>query len=194
MKYTLEDKMTSLRAVSLAVLLYILGYALKISVLLIDILTPVISNMLIRGVAAGFTGVALSTGLLIVSVNDHSKYTPYIIAVMDAFMLLLVFDILNSSSLNDTVTLSFISFFMAFIGYQLISVFVAKYQRIKTEKEQGLSELLQAYSEKEQVFSELQQQINELKQNTCEYCEREFTSKNALNAHKGRCSNNPKNI
>lgn len=194
MNYTLEDKMTSLRAVSIAVLLYIFGYALKISVLLIEILSPIISNVGVRFIAAGFTGVALSTGLLIVSVNDQNKYTPYIIALMDAIMLLLVFNVLNSTSINETMTSSFISFFMAFIGYQLISVFVTKYKQTISEKQQAIIEINTEHSEALQKLNELKQKLSEAKQTTCQYCEKEYQSVNALNAHKGKCKKNPKNL
>lgn len=191
MNYTLEDKMTSLRAVSLAVLLYIVGYALKITVLLNDVLVPVITNIAMRYTAAAFTGIALSTGLLIVSVNEINKYTPYIISMMDAIMLLLVFDVFTSATLNETFTSVFISAFMSFIGYQLVSVFVAKYKRVKADKQQSISELELSVSEKKQTVSELEQQIATIKQNTCEYCSQEFGSPNALNAHKGRCKKKP---
>ncbi|WP_271407169.1 hypothetical protein [Tenacibaculum soleae] len=191
MNYTLEDKMTSLRAVSLAVLLYIVGYSLKITVLLNDVLAPVITNMLMRYTASAFTGIALSTGLLIVSVNEINKYTPYIISMMDAIMLLLVFDVFTSPTLTEAFTSVFISFFMAFIGYQLVSVFVAKYKQVKASKQQSISELEQLFSDKKQIVSELEQEISTLKQNTCEYCDQTFGSPNALNAHKGRCKSKP---
>ncbi|WBX78333.1 hypothetical protein PG911_08745 [Tenacibaculum ovolyticum] len=193
MSYKLEDKMTSLRAVSIAVLLYIFGYALKISVLLVEVLNPIIPNIIVKFIAAGFTGVALSTGLLIVSVNDKNKYTPYVIALMDAVMLLLVFNILNSKSINETLTSSFISFFMAFIGYQLISVFVTKYKQTISEKQQAISEINIEYSESLQELNELKRELSEVKQTTCGFCEKEYSSKNALNAHIGRCKENPKN-
>lgn len=191
MSYTLEDKMTSLRAVSLAVLLYIIGYALKITVLLNDVLVPVITNMVMRYTASAFTGIALSTGLLIVSVNEINKYTPYIISMMDAIMLLLVFNVFSSATLNETFTSVFISFFMAFIGYQLVSVFVAKYKLVKASKQQSISEAEQLISERKQKLSELEQQITRLQQNTCEYCNQGFGTPNALNAHKGRCKSKP---
>ncbi|WP_028889395.1 hypothetical protein [Tenacibaculum ovolyticum] len=193
MSYKLEDKMTSLRAVSIAVLLYIFGYALKISVLLVEVLNPIIPNIIVKFIAAGFTGIALSTGLLIVSVNDKNKYTPYVIALMDAVMLLLVFNILNSKSINETLTSSFISFFMAFIGYQLISVFVTKYKQTISEKQQAISEINIEYSESLQELNELKRELSEVKQTTCGFCEKEYSSKNALNAHIGRCKENPKN-
>ncbi|PKH51410.1 hypothetical protein CXF68_12280 [Tenacibaculum sp. Bg11-29] len=193
MSYKLEDKMTSLRAVSIAVLLYIFGYALKISVLLVEVLNPIIPNIIVKFIAAGFTGVALSTGLLIVSVNDKNKYTPYVIALMDAVMLLLVFNILNSKSINETLTSSFISFFMAFIGYQLISVFVTKYKQTISEKQQAISEINIECSESLQELNELKRELREVKQTTCGFCEKEYSSKNALNAHVGRCKENPKN-
>ncbi|WP_272152136.1 C2H2-type zinc finger protein [Tenacibaculum aiptasiae] len=194
MNYILEDKMTSLRAVSIAVLLYILGYALKISVLLIEILTPIISNTFIRLIAAGFTGLALSTGLLIVSVNDKNKYTPYVIGIMDALMLLLVFNVLNSENINETMTSCFISFFMAFIGYQLIAVFVTKYKETKSELERTISEIINQQKLKQQELIELEQELSEKKQTTCDYCGKEYKSINALNAHRGRCKQNPNNL
>ncbi|WP_271407405.1 hypothetical protein [Tenacibaculum soleae] len=194
MNYILEDKMTGLRAVSLAVLLYIVGYAIKITVLLNNVLLPVISNELMRYTASVFTSVALSTGLLIVSVNEINKYTPYIISMMDAVMLLLVFNIFTATSFYEAFTLIFISLFMAFIGYQLINVFVIKHKRLKADKQQAISEINNEYSKSLQELNDLNQKLSEAKQTTCQYCEKEYQSVNALNAHKGKCKKNPKNL
>ncbi len=194
MNYTLEDKMTSLRAVSIAVILYILGYALKLSVLLFEILTPIITNDIFRLIAAGVTGTALSSGLLIVSLSGSNKLTPYAIAFMDGLMLLMVFDVFNSSSLNDAMKSGFISFFMAFIGYQLITVFAAKYEQSKSGITQAISDIDTERSEKQQELSDLKQKLIEIQQTTCEHCQKEYQSVNALNAHKGKCKENPKNL
>ncbi|PKH52435.1 hypothetical protein CXF68_17820 [Tenacibaculum sp. Bg11-29] len=193
MNYTLEDKMTSLRAVSIAVLFYIFGYALKLSVLLFEILTPIISSTIFRLIAAGVTGTALSSGLLIVSLSGSNKLTPYAIAFMDGLMLLMVFDVFNSQLLSDAIKSGFISFFMAFIGYQLITVFAAKYEQSKSGIKQTVSEINIEYSEKQQILSDLKQELSEVKQTTCGFCEKEYSSKNALNAHVSRCKENPKN-
>ncbi|TDQ22774.1 hypothetical protein [Tenacibaculum caenipelagi] len=194
MKYTLEDKMTSLRAVSIAVLLYIFGYSLKISVLLNGILETRIPNTVVRFVTSGVMGAALSTALLIVSVIEIKKYTSYIIAIMDAIMLLLVFNVFNSNGKSELFTLVFISLFTAFIGFNLISVFVVKYQLIKSGKEQSISQLEQIESKQVLELSKIEQEIAEKKQTTCEHCLQEYGTRQALNAHKGRCIKNPKNL
>lgn len=187
MNYILEDKMTGLRAVSLAVLLYIVGYALKITVLLNDVLLPVIQNPAMRYTASVFTSIALSTGLLIVSVNEVNKYTPYIISVMDAVMLLLVFNAFTSATFSEVFRLVFISLFMAFIGYQLINVFVIKYKRLKANKQQTISDIQQILTNKQRCLNEISQKLATLKQTTCQHCNTVFGSVNALNAHKGKC-------
>lgn len=187
MNYILEDKMTGLRAVSFSVLLYIVGYAIKITVLLNSVLLPVVNNAPMRYTASVFTSVALATGLLIVSVNEINKYTPYIISVMDAIMLLLVFNIFTASSIYEAFQLIFISVFMAFIGYQLISVFVIKYKQIKANKQQSISDIERVLTDKQRDVSEISQKLAVLKQTTCEYCDTVFGSVNALNAHKGKC-------
>ncbi|PKH49520.1 hypothetical protein CXF68_01920 [Tenacibaculum sp. Bg11-29] len=194
MNYTLEDKMTSLRAVSIAVILYIVGYALKLSVLLFEILTPIITSDIFRLIAAGVSGTALSTGLLIISLNDSNKLTPYAIALMDGFMLLMVFDVFNAPSLNDAIKSGFISFFMAFIGYQLITVFAAKFEQSKSEMKRTISEINLECTQKQLVLDNLKQVLSEIEQITCEYCEKEYKSVNALNAHKGRCKNKPTSV
>ncbi|WP_299135234.1 hypothetical protein [uncultured Tenacibaculum sp.] len=181
---SLEDKMTSLRAVSIAVLFYILGYAVKLSVLFSDVLEGIIGSTYIRFSASFFTSLAIATGLLIVSVNGHKKATPYIIAIMDSITLLLVFKVFDSIRLTDVFTTSFLSVFMAFIGYQLITVFVVKYKEEVSESKQSLSGLKQELNDLEQRRSEAERKLKEIEATTCEKCNRVFTSQNGLNAHK----------
>ncbi|MFL0106083.1 hypothetical protein [Tenacibaculum maritimum] len=199
MKTKLEDNITSLRTVSYAVLLYIAGYALKLTVLLDELLQNIIPLFYVRISASLFTGVALSMGLLIVSINNHKKYLPYILAIMDATALLLLFKIFKLSKPSEILTTIFISCFMAFVGYQLITVFVGKYQQVKSGTQQKiseiqttLSELTAKLNERKQTLEDIEHQISETKQYTCSDCGREFGSKNALNGHKNFCKNKPK--
>lgn len=200
MKTKLEDNITSLRTVSYAVLLYIAGYALKLTVLLDELLQNIIPLFYVRISASLFTGIALSMGLLIVSINNHKKYLPYILAIMDATALLLVFKIFRLTKFSEILTTIFISCFMAFVGYQLITVFVSKYQQVKNGTQQSISELkakltetTAKLSDRKQVLANIEQQIAETKQFTCTDCGREFGSKNALNGHRNFCKNKPQN-
>lgn len=215
---SLEDRMTSLRAVSIAVIFYIIGYAAKLTVLFSDALTAKIPNIFIRIPTSLFTALALSVGLLIVSVNENNKKTPYLIALMDAIALFLLFDVLNSQG-TDIITTSFLSVFMAFVGYNLINVFVTKRKQEFNEAKQTLNNLEQEVSNKKQALNNTEQELNnvkqalstleqekteveqqkaiieqDLKERTCPHCDTTFTSKKALNPHIDKCKMNPKNI
>lgn len=191
MKTLVEDTITSLRTITVAMLLYIAGYALKLTILFNGMLITVMPNFYMRTVTSFFTGFALSMGLLIVSINNHKKYLPYVLACMDAFALLIVFKVFHLTNFTEVLTTIFISCFMAFVGYQLITVFVSKYQQVKSGFEQSLSELKTKISElstnvseRKRDLADVERQISESKRYTCKKCGREFGSKNALNAHK----------
>ncbi|CAL2077508.1 conserved membrane protein of unknown function [Tenacibaculum sp. 190524A02b] len=190
-KYSLEEKITSLRAISLTVLMYIFGYAFKLTVLFNSLLTERIPSIELRFTTSFFTGVAISSILLFVSIHEVNKKVPYVISVMDSIILLLVFDVFNSSGFKEVFTVVFISLFMAFVGYQLINVFVAKLKEEKAKLKQSFREIEQEFSEKKQEVIKLERKLAELKEHTCEYCEEPFNSKNALNAHKGKCKYKP---
>ena len=191
--YVLEDKMTSLRVIALTVILYVLGYFLKVSVLLNNALENRIENEIIRLSASTFTGIVFSTALFLISFHKDKERTPYIIALSDAIILFLVFDVFKSKSYPEVFTQVFISVFMAFIGFNLISTFVAKYKQTQANVERTLSETQQSINENYQELIEIQERISELEQNRCKFCDQGYSSKNALNAHIGRCKENPKN-
>ncbi len=200
MNYTLEDKMTSLRAVSIAVILYIFGYFLKVSVLLNSALEIRISNELIRISAASFTGIVFSSALFLISFHKDKNKTPYIVAVSDSVILLLVFDVFNAKSFSELFTLVFISVFMAFIGFNLISSFVDKHNRSKALIEQTLTQKSKSIAGKEKELAILNQSIAIEKQNidilkqdiaerTCPHaeCDEVFKNKKGRDAHKSKC-------
>lgn len=193
MNYKLEDKMTSLRVISITVILYVLGYFLKVSVLLNSALESRITNELIRASASIFTGIVFSTALFLISFHKDKYKTPYIVAVSDAIILLIVFDVTNAQTKSDLFTLVFISVFMAFIGFNLIGSFVEKYKESKSENERSLSEILTLKTTHQQELNELEQILSERKRTTCRYCGKYHETVNSLNAHIGKCKENPKN-
>ncbi|SED09660.1 hypothetical protein SAMN04489761_4261 [Tenacibaculum sp. MAR_2009_124] len=215
---SLEDRMTSLRAVSVAVIFYIIGYSAKLTVLFSDALNAKIPNDYIRIPTSLFTALALSVGLLIVSVNENNKKTPYLIALMDAIALFLLFDVLNSKG-TDIITTSFLSVFMAFVGFNLINTFVTKRKQEFEEVKQTLNKLEQEANNRKQDLSNIEKNLiaakqllnkvkhekaeteqekaameQEMKERTCPHCETTFPSKKALNPHIDKCKMNPKNI
>lgn len=193
-RLTLEDKMTSLRTVSISVLAYIFGYAVKLGFLFSDVLQSVIAHEYLRFPTSFIIGSALSTGLLIVSVNEINKWVPYVIATMDAVVLLLVFGVFEKESPSEIFVIVFLSCFMAYVGFNLISVFVTRYSKEKASHERTITELERVISEKERRRSEIEREItekereiSELMSLQCPKCERQFKTKNALNAHVGKC-------
>ncbi|WP_170864633.1 PspA/IM30 family protein [Aquimarina spongiae] len=201
---TIEDRISSLSAITVSVLLYISGYAVKLSVLFNDLLNEIIPHEYLRMIASGSTGIALAMGLLIVSVNEKHKIVSCIIGISDFMALLLIFKIFKADSIEQYSKCFFISGFMAFVGFHLIQTFVRKYQESKSfrDREQladrlkqelnGLKQkvsntsaeqnkLKQDVSKMEQKKSEMERKI---KETTCSKCGRYFNTKNALNAHK----------
>ncbi len=206
-KKTFEDRISSLGAVTVSVILYISGYAVKLSVLFSDLLSEIISNNNVRLMASTSTGIALAMGLLIVSIHEEKKVASYIIGISDSFALLLIFKIFEADSIEEYTQSFFISAFMAFVGFHLIRTFVRKYkesksyrdkEQLKTELDQEVTELEQSKSDLEQEASETKRIVTELHQKeseankrlqerTCPKCNQVFGSKNALNGHIGKC-------
>ena len=180
-KFWLEDRMTSLRSVSVAVLLYSAGYFVKLTVFINGMLLPTITNEYVRLLAAILTGYAFSKGLLSIATSNHKqKYIAELIAVLDGIILLFVFDVFNKMTLVSGIKVFVFCFFQSFIGYQLISTFVKKYQERMLLSNRNLSEL-------ERHISKKYDELKELKKTTCKKCDRVFNSINGLNAHLRTC-------
>ncbi len=190
MNYRLENQITSLRLVTILVLFYIISYAFKLTFLLLDVLTNVITESLPRLISSCLMAITIAFSLLVVSIHVKNKMIPYLISVLDAFMLLFLFHAYTTVGETKFKAI-FLSVLIALIGFLLVSVFVNKYGQLQNEIAKTNNEKLQNYNELQKKANELKENIKELERKKteslrffCEDCETPFSSQNAKNRHK----------
>lgn len=176
--------LTSLNQICTSIVMYMIGYVIKMSAFFSGVLLHIIPNPYPRLI--GSVLISFSISQVLISVSTNLKGKPWVsisLAVFDAFLLMLVLDAFNTElSIIERIKRVFIACFLSFMFYQLIEVFKAK----KSEEEAKLQQLK---TTQEQQKAD----IERLKAFECEFCGKPHTSLNAKNAHVGRCKSNPKN-
>ncbi len=179
----LENRITSLRLVTLLMLFYLIGYFLKSFFLFEKSFTDLISNSIARYITSVFSAIVSASALLVTYVHkDHlnkmigEKYKlfnvlPYVIFLFDVLMMLLIFDVIKSK----TFRLVFISILYAVCGLLLISIFKALYKQEQASIKQERAKVEQKEAEQKQKTAF-----------KC-VCGAGFASQKALSGHQGKC-------
>jgi hypothetical protein len=176
----LEKAITSLRLVTILVIVFIISYAFKIGFLLYETLEVRIPNRNPRLITSALTSIIFSVGLFVGSVHMKSKLISFILFVFDIVMMSFILPVYTSKGI-ELFKSCFLSLLFAATGFLIISVFVTKYyeahvqlERIRAKKEQT-----RARAEQMVAFK-------------C-VCEKGFPSKQALSGHQRSCEKHNQN-
>ena len=178
MNISLENKITSLRLVTILMLFYLLGYFLKAFFLFDKSFIELINGSIARGITSFFSSIVASSALLVAYVHKDQlekiigpkykafKYLPLVMFLFDVIMMLLILDVIKSKVFR----LCFISVLYAVCGLLLISIFKAlhKQEVAKVEQNNEIVKLKEMYK--------------------CPYCgKNDHLNQNQLNGHLNGC-------
>ena len=173
----LEEKITSIDVVSISILMYMVGYFIKMTAFFTDLFMEVIPLYSVRLMASGFIAFSVAQILMSVSVNMQNRVIAYVLSFLDAVLLMFLLNAFTSElPVLIRVKRIFISLFLSFIFFLSIEVFKLK----KTQKEASKTQKEESKAQKE---ASQEQKLAR----TCKHCQREFKSVNGLNAHVKSC-------
>ncbi|WP_299681072.1 hypothetical protein [uncultured Tenacibaculum sp.] len=179
MNLSLENKITSLRLVTILMLFYLLGYFLKAFFLFDKSFIELISSPIARTITSVFSSIVASSALLVAYVHKDQlekiigtkykvfKYLPLVMFLFDVMMMLLILDVIKSKVFR----LCFISVLYAVCGLLLISIFKALYKQEEVNIKQAKAKVEQKEAEEK---------------HKC-VCGVGFPTKKQLSGHQGRC-------
>ena len=170
----LEKAITSLRFITILVIVFIISYGFKIGFLLYETLEIRIPNEKPRLITSILTSIIFSAGLFVGSVHMKTKFISIILFVFDIVMMSFILPVYTTSEIEQFKS-TFLSVLFASIGYLIISVFVEKYNEAQAEHERIRAEHEQKLARAEQMVAF-----------KC-VCERGFPSKQALSGHQRSC-------
>ncbi len=214
---TLEDRITSLRAITIPMLLVNSAIASLLSSLLLDVLGV---NIIALHYLASFT-LAIGIGWTVLDTSVHSylvhKSIPVIFAICSCFLLLIKFKVFKESVEHYSwyVTRIFLALMVAAVEYTFSHLFIKKYKEDKKHQGIDLEELTNSLKETierlketeirlEKTQDRLDQTQDRLDQTEeklahvkahfyCRHCEEEFDNPNACKSHEASCPDNMKN-
>ncbi len=206
----LIKQLTGISIVILSIIFYVLGYLMKITALLNDVLSNVIEFDIARNMTAFLIAIPASLILLVVSIHAENKWKKYLLAFFDCLLLIIILRAFDNVNFSELATISefinfgkriFIPVLLSTMFFFLIEVFKKlKKQRIANSL-QNLASIKQTTSKAEQklnelqtTFSDIQTIINEHKKLTCPDCQMTFHNQNAMNAHKCKGHNEDSNL
>lgn len=213
---SLEGRITSLRAITTPMLIVNGALTALLTSLLLEVLEVnniVLQYIASFGLAIGIGWTVLNTS---VNSYLIKKYIPVLFAIGTLVLMLIKLKVFEPLDKHYSwyLTRIFLSLIGAATEYTFSHLFIKKYHETNEAKEKKLqkqklikdiadlerdiSDLKQTLSSNEQershaqrILSELHQKIREanamLKETTCPKCDQIFGSKNALNAHIGKC-------
>ncbi len=206
---SLEGRITSLRAITTPMLIVNGALTALLTSLLLEVLE--VNNIVLQYIASFGLAIGIGWTVLNTSVNSYliKKYIPVLFAIGTLVLMLIKLKVFEPLDKHYSwyLTRIFLSLMGAATEYTFSHLFIKKYHETNEAKEKKLqkqklikdiSDLKQTLSSNEQershaqrILSELHQKIREanamLKETTCPKCNQVFGSKNALNAHVGKC-------
>ncbi|SEB51535.1 hypothetical protein SAMN04489761_1155 [Tenacibaculum sp. MAR_2009_124] len=201
----LIKQLTGISIVILSIIFYVLGYLMKITALLNDVLSNVIEFSIARNITAFLIAIPASLILLVVSIHAEKKWKKYLLAFFDCLLLIIILRAFDNVNFSELATISeFINFGKRiFIPVLLSTMFFFLIEVFKKLKEQKITKSMQNLTNVKQTTSEVELKLNELKTTfssiqgiisehrklTCPDCQMTFHNQNAMNAHKCKGQN-----
>ena len=170
----LEKAITSLRLVTILVIVFIISYAFKIGFLLYETLEVRIPNRNPRLITSALTSIIFSVGLFVGSVHIKTKVISLTLFVFDVIMMSFILPVYTSRGI-ELFKSCFLSLLFAAIGFLIISVFATKFNEAQANLEQIRAKNEQRLAKAEQMVAF-----------KC-ICEKGFPSKQALSGHQRSC-------
>ncbi|TSE03345.1 hypothetical protein [Aquimarina algiphila] len=207
---TLEDRITSLRAITIPMLMVNTALATLLSSLFLEVLEV---EIVILHYLASFTlAIGMGWTVLDTSVNSHliKQYIPVIFAIGGFILLLIKFNVFKKVPEHYSwyVTRVFLALMGAAVEYTFSHLFIKKHKEEQKNKgidvEQlliNLEETIDRLNETELRLEETQERLNKTEERLahvkahfyCRHCGAEFDNPNACKSHEATCPENLKN-
>ena len=207
MKKTLEDRIASLTAITIPMLMVNAAIASLLSSLLLEVLD--IKIVALHYLASFTLAIGIGWTVLNTSVNAYliKRYIPFVFAVGSFVLLLIKFKVFkeNQEHYSWYITRVFLALIGAAVEYIFSHLFTKKYQEEKKKKgingldlheklEQTLDRLNETETRLEQTESRLRKTEEKLTHAKahfyCRHCAEEFDNPNACKQHEAKCNKN----
>ncbi|AUC14346.1 hypothetical protein BTO06_03955 [Tenacibaculum sp. SZ-18] len=174
----LHNRITSIDSITISIILYMVGYVIKMSAFFDSVLVTRISNFESRIIGSVLISITVSQIIMLVSVETEKKRLAMFLAFLDSILLMFVLDAFALELFSiEQIKRVFIALFLSFIYYELIEVFKGKKSREEAKQKQEEAKLKEAKA------------IEKLKDKyRCPYCgKREQLNQHQLNGHLNGC-------
>ena len=145
----LEERITDISVVNVSIIMYMLGYAIKMTAFFNGVFIEVIPKIQVRIISSMLLALTVSQILMAVSVSMSNKILAPVLAFLDSILLMFVLDVFSEGITTlERIKRIFIALFLSFIFYLLIEVFKIKKKQIdaKLEQEEANEKLKEMYN------------------------------------------------
>ena len=180
----LHNRITSLDSITISIILYMIGYVIKMSAFFDSVLVSRISNFESRIIGSVMISITVSQIIMLVSVETEKKNLAMFLAFLDSILLMFVLDAFTLDLFSiEQIKRVFIALFLSFIYFELIEVF-----KSKKSKEEAKQKIAEAKDQQTEAIEKLKDKYQ------CPYCgKREQMNQFQLNGHLNGCKEYKKN-